>query len=114
MSRLENDLRGGAGVERLLPARRAQAPAVARLEAGEAVLWHRRGEIVAGGLREGEELGGHDDANRVQAVILAAGVAAGVAIEAGQRLGGAGPQRAAQHVDRGGAAGAAFFGCLVE
>src|SRR6185503_4423304 len=86
MGGLEHHLGGAAGIERLLPARRAQAPAVARLEAGEAVLRHRRREVVAPGFREGEELRRHDDANRVQAHVLAAGVATGIAIEAGQRL----------------------------
>jgi hypothetical protein len=51
----------------------------------------------------------------MQADILAAGVAATVAIEAGRRLMGAGLQRAAQDVDRGSASGlAAFLGGLVE
>src|SRR5437868_5402830 len=81
MGRLENDLRRLAGVQRLLPASGAQAPTVAGLQPGEAELGHRRRQVVALALREGEELGGHDDANRVQAHVLAAGIAAGVAIE---------------------------------
>src|SRR5262245_60817988 len=96
MGRLEHDLRGGTGVQRLLPARGAQAPAVAGLEAGEAVLRQRRREVVALRLGEVEELGGHDDANRVKAGILAAGIAAGIAIEAGQRRRRAWLQDAAQ------------------
>jgi hypothetical protein len=48
-------------------------------------------------------------------VIVASGIAATVAIEAGRRLMGAGLQRAAQDVDRGSASRmAAFLGRLVE
>src|SRR5215475_2625024 len=74
------------GLERFLPTRRAQAPAIARLEAAEAELRHRRGKIVAGGFGEREKFGGHDDANRVAADVLAARVAAAVAKEPGHRL----------------------------
>src|ERR1043165_9477906 len=80
---LEHDLGRSAGIERLLPAAGAQAPAIARLEAGKAVLRHGSREVVALGLGEGEELGGHDHTDRMQADILAAGVAATVTIEAG-------------------------------
>src|ERR1700737_2084611 len=41
-----------AGFERLFPALRAETPAVARLEAGEAEFGHRGREIVAGRSRE--------------------------------------------------------------
>src|SRR6476661_5967444 len=75
---LEHDLRGGAGVERLLPAFRAQAPAVAGLQAGEAILRHRRREVVAAGPGESQESRCCDDANRVQPAVVAAGVAAAV------------------------------------
>jgi len=114
VGRLEHDLRCGVGVQRLLPACRAQAPAIARLQPGETVFRHGRGQVVAPGLGEGQELGRHDGANRVQAHVLAAGIAAAITIEAGQRGEGAGLQRSAQHVDRGRAAGPAFFGRLVE
>src|SRR5438270_3347537 len=65
-----------AGLEGLLPARRAQAPAIAGLEAREADLRHRGREIVAGRLRENEELGIDMRAHRVHAKIVGAGVAA--------------------------------------
>ena len=114
MGRLQHDLRRDVGVEGLLPAAGAQAPAVARLQAGEAILRHWRTEIVAGGLREGEELGRHHDADRVEADILAAGVAATVAVEAGHGLMRARLQGPAQHVDRRRASGAALVGRLIE
>src|SRR5262249_55192438 len=47
-----------ARLERLLPARCAQAPAVARLEAAEAELRHRRRQIVAARFGEREKSGG--------------------------------------------------------
>src|SRR5438552_909910 len=79
---LEHDLRGAAGSERLFPAVRTQAPAVAWLEAGEAVLAHRCREVVAVLLGESQELRRHDAANRVQPDIFATGVAAGIAVKA--------------------------------
>jgi hypothetical protein len=38
-----------ARLERFLPARRTQAPAVAGPQAGKAELWHRRRKIIAAG-----------------------------------------------------------------
>src|ERR1700689_4880493 len=49
VGRFQHHLRREAGVEGFLPARGAEAPAVAGLEAREAVLRHRGGEVVAGG-----------------------------------------------------------------
>src|SRR5262245_46028382 len=72
--------------EGLLPARRAQAPAVAGLEPAEAELRDRRGKIVAGGFGEREKFDGHDGTNRVAADVLLRGIAAAVAEEAGHRL----------------------------
>ena len=114
MGGFEHDLRGGVAVERFLPAGGAQAPAVAGLQAGKAILRQGGAEIVAVGLGKGQERRGRDHADRVQADILGAGIAAAVAIEAGDRLDGAGLQRAAQDIDRRRAAGAAFLGGLIE
>jgi len=50
----------------------------------------------------------------MQADILAAGVAAAVAVEAGQRFGRAGLEGTAQDIDLRGPARPAFFGRLVE
>src|SRR5215472_1667148 len=88
------------GSERLLPARRTEAPAVARLQAGKTPLRHRRREIVAARLGEGEEFRGHDDANRMAAGILRAGVATSVAEEAGHWLDGAAFEPFAQDIAR--------------
>src|SRR5262249_8773542 len=78
---------GGSGLERLLPARRAQAPAVAWLEAGKAEFRVRGGKIVANGLRESQELHRRLYAHSVDTGILRTGVAAAGAVEAGERLG---------------------------
>src|SRR5258708_33488636 len=79
----EDDGAGCSGLLDLQPAGGADAPAVARLEAGEAELGHGRGEVVAEGLGGGEKRGVDDAANGVYAEIVAAGVAAAVAVEAG-------------------------------
>jgi len=112
----QHDARRLARLERLGPARRAQAPAVAGLEAGEAELRHRRRQIVAGGFGEFEERGGGDDANRMAAAVIRAGVAAAVAVEAGHRLDRAVFERAAEHVERRRAPGlaAALAGTGIE
>jgi hypothetical protein len=66
-------------------------------------------------LEKQEEFGGQDDANRMQAEVLGAGIAASVAIEAGQGMGGAGLQHAPQDVyGRGATVGAALLGRLIE
>src|SRR5260370_9750252 len=75
-----------AGVERLLPARRAQAPAVARLQPREAGLRHRRRQIVAGGAREREKIGVDPGAHGVHAEIVRAGLTAAGALKPGQRF----------------------------
>src|SRR5205085_7466597 len=82
----------------------------AGLEAGESGRGHRRREIVAGHLREGEELGIDLRAHRVHAKILGAGLAAAGAIETGQRVRAALREVLAQHVARPGARPAAPAG----
>ena len=94
----QHDVRCVAGFQRLLPARRAQAPAVRRLQPVETEFRMRGGQVVAGALAEGEEIVGHHRADRVAADVLGRGVAAAVAEEAGQRADGATLQHAAEHV----------------
>src|SRR5437868_14438004 len=89
MRRAQHDTRRQPGLERLLPAWRAEAPAIARLQPREAVIRHRRREIVAARLGVVEEADGGDDAHRMAAAIGRAGIAAAVAEEPGDR-----PQRA--------------------
>src|SRR5260370_39310163 len=92
-----------AGVKGFLPARRAQTPAIAGFEAGEAGGWDRGRQIVAGGLREGEELGVDPGAHGMDAEILGPSLAAAGAVEAGQRLRAAFGERLAKDVARAGA-----------
>src|SRR5579859_5812970 len=100
LGRAQHDAGRGVGIQRFLPARRAKAPAVSRLQSRKAELRMWRGQVVAGGLAEGEELSSHDSADRVAAVVLIAGVAAAVAEEAGHRAGGADIQDPAENVAR--------------
>jgi len=90
--------RRGPGFEGFAPARGAEAPAVARLKSRKAELRAWRGEVVAGRLGKGEELGGRLDADRVQADIFGAGMTAARAIESGERAVRAAGQRLAEHV----------------
>ena len=57
-------------LQRLLPARRTQAPAVAGPQAGKAELRHRCRKIIAPGLGKLEKLGSHDGADRVAADVF--------------------------------------------
>jgi hypothetical protein len=83
VGRFENDGAGGTGLLDLEPSSGADAPAVARFEASEAVLRHRSAEIVAECLRGSEEWGGDDAADGVNAEIFRAGLAAAGSVEAG-------------------------------
>src|SRR5690606_26480181 len=83
----------------LEPARRAQAPAVAGHEAGEAELRLRGRQVVAAEAGEPEERRRDLDTYSVRAHVLGAGVAAAVPKEAGQRALAACLERLAEHVD---------------
>src|SRR6266404_3291620 len=87
VGRLEHDIGRTAGIESFFPTGCAQTPAVARLQAGETVLGHRRAEIVALYLAESKERLGHHHAYGMKTVILLPGVAAAITEKAGQRLG---------------------------
>src|SRR3979409_805586 len=77
---------GGAPprLERFPPRRRAYAPAIAGLEAGEAVFGGRRDQVIAPSARKLEKRPRHLRAHDMQPEVLRPGVAAAVAIEAGQ------------------------------
>ena len=82
----QHDPRRLPGIERLLPTWSAEAPAIAGLEAGKAVLRNRRRQIVAARFGEPQKLGGRDNADRVAPHVLPAGVAAAVPEKARHRL----------------------------
>src|SRR5262245_46286828 len=90
-----------AGLQRLLPARGAQTPAISGLEARETVVGHGRRQIVAARLGEFEEVVGHDDADGMAAEVLRTRIAAGVAEEPCHRRDRADFQAPAEHVARG-------------
>src|SRR5580693_147875 len=94
------DLRRLAGIERLLPACRAQAPAIARLQTGKAGRWSRARQIVAGRPRKREEPGIDLRADGVHAEILGSGLAAAGPIESGQGFRAAFGERFAENVAR--------------
>ncbi len=98
--RREHHRRRDAGVERLLPASRAQAPLIAGPEPRKSGGRDRSGEVVAVLPREFQEFARHPDADHMDAGIVVAGVAAAVAVEAGQWIEAAGRERLAEHVQR--------------
>src|SRR5579871_388270 len=104
----QHDTRGLSRVKRLLPARRAQAPAIAFLQSGKAECGHRRRKIVAARLREGEKRFCHDDADRVAANIFRTRVAAAVAKKSGERRCRAWVERSPEHIARLSSEAAAF------
>jgi hypothetical protein len=75
-----------ARLERFLPARRTQTPAVSRSQAGKAELWHRRRKIIAAGFGKLEELSSHDGADGVTTDVFSARIAASVSEEPRQGL----------------------------
>jgi hypothetical protein len=101
VSCFEDDRAGCSGPLDLEPAGGTDAPAVAGLEAGESVLRHGGGEIVAERFGGGEEWGVDDATDGVDTEIVGAGVAAAVAVEAGHRLAATGGQRLAEYVAGG-------------
>src|SRR6478609_10047099 len=99
------DARRPPGFERLLPTICAEAPRLTTDEAGEAVVRHRRAEIVAHRPGVLEELVGDDAAHDVQPGIVAVVLAAAGAVVAGEGVEGARFELTAEHVDLGHVAG---------
>src|SRR5882724_5531634 len=95
------DHAGGAPrLQRFLPPRCAQTPAITRLKSRKAEFRDRRREIIAAGLRILKKSRGHDDAHGVAAGVLAAGVTAAVPKETRHRAQGADIESIAEHVLR--------------
>ena len=85
-------------LQRFLPPRCAQTPAITGLQSRKAEFRDRRREVIAAGLRKLEKSHGHDGAHGVAAGVLPAGVAAAIAKESRHRAQGADFQSIAQHV----------------
>ena len=96
--RLEHDRWRDTRLQRLLPARRDDAPAVARLQPREQPLRLRRHEVVPRRDRELEELLRHDRTDDVEPEVGAGRVAVAVAEVARHRVDGTGLQLAAEDV----------------
>ena len=94
----ENDECGDALFVRAQPRVGRHAPAVAGLESGKVVLGRRRAQVVADAPLIFEKLPGHDGADRVTSEVTRAGAAAAVTVEAGERVGAARLERAAEHI----------------
>lgn len=97
----EHDSAGSAGLLHLEPARRADAPAVAGLEALEAELGPGCREIVAERFRRFEKGSIDDAADGVDAEVVRAGIATTITVEPGRRIRGpaaTGGQRLAEDV----------------
>lgn len=97
----EDDRAGCAGLLYLEPAGGTDTPAVARLKSLKAILRHRSGEIVAERLAGGQKTLVYDTADRVDAEIIGAGVAAAVPVEASHWFTATDSERLTKHVARG-------------
>jgi hypothetical protein len=75
MCSAQNHARRTPRLQRFLPPRCAQTPAITGLQSRKAEFRDRHRQIVAAGLRILKKFRGHDGAHRVAADILAAGVA---------------------------------------
>src|SRR5438270_10517413 len=80
------------------PGHRGHTPAVTRREAREAVLGHRRYQVVADSLLMLEELGRDHRTDRVAPLILGTGATAPVAVEAGEGVCSAWLELSTQHI----------------
>src|SRR5580658_10186552 len=85
-------------LQRILPPRCAQTPAITGLQSRKAEFRDRRREIIAAGFRILKKSRGHDGAHGVAADVLTAGVAATVAKETGHRAQGTDFEPIAEHV----------------
>jgi hypothetical protein len=94
----EDDESGDALFVRAQPGVGRHAPAVPGLEAGKVVLGRRRAQVIPDAPLILEKFSGHDGADRVTPQVTGAGTAAAVAVEAGERVGAARLERAAEHI----------------
>ena len=98
MRRLQVHWRRDAGLQRLLPARHAKAPAVAFLQAGKVGM--RCDKVIPARAGESEELLRHPCANRVQPRVAWTSAAIAITVEACGRVAAAAAQVCAQDICR--------------
>src|SRR4051812_23451629 len=92
MRRLEINRRGPAMIERVLPPRNANAPAISWFQPGEAPLRHWGHEIVPIQHGEIEKLLGNFNANRVESKVFGAGPAVAVPVKSSHRFATTAPE----------------------
>jgi hypothetical protein len=98
MGCLEINRAGDAVVERLFPAAHADAPFVARLEAGKFPFRMRCNQVVSLQYRKIEELAGHLCTNRVQPNVAGARATVTVTVESGEWIAAATLQFSAEDI----------------
>src|SRR5690349_4119867 len=98
MRRPQHDARRAVCLQCLLPARRAQAPAITGLQSCKTESRGRRRKIIALRFRKTKKLLRHDDAYRMAAEIVRPGIAATVTKESGHGFVRAGLQRSTKNV----------------
>ena len=79
------DRRCNAVIERLFPARYANAPLIARLQARKFPLGMWRDEIISLQHRKIQKLARHSHANRMKPNVTGSGLAKAIAIKSGKR-----------------------------
>jgi hypothetical protein len=105
MGAFEHHWRSNACIERFLPAAGTQAPAVACYKTSKAVFGAGGHEVVATLEREDQELLRHARAHHMRAMIVLIGVAAAIAVIAGERVIRTRHERFAEYVFGGNAHG---------
>ena len=98
MRRFQDHRRGSIGFERFLPTLRAQAPTITSHKTRKMILRARGGEVVAGLLRELEELFCHHNTHGVHTPVSRSHPAMTIPPEPGQGVHPAGLQRIAQDI----------------
>src|ERR1700722_16619455 len=101
-------------LQRFLPPRCAQTPAITGLQSRKAEFRDRRREIIAAGLRILKKSRGHYRAHGVAADVIAAGVAAALAKKTRHRAQGADFESVAEHVLRLVASAAAALASVIS
>ncbi len=94
----QHHVRSGAIVMSPQPVRSRHTPPVAGHQPRELVLGHRGGQVVANTALVLQELGGHDRADSVAALVLRPGATATVSIEPGDRVATTRLQLTAEHI----------------
>ena len=92
--------RCNAVIERLFPARYANAPLIARLQARKFPLGMWRDEIISLQHRKIQKLARHSHANRMKPNVTGSGLAKAIAIKSGKRISTTTLQLRSQHIGR--------------